>query len=558
MAQLTLARDQTPPQALPLYPFQRDALDAVHAARARGVTRQLLAIPTGGGKTVVATHAVTELGLPTVFMVHREELATQTLNKFAENNPTLTRALCKADAGRYVEELRGHDVIVASAQTLAREQRLATLVRAVGGGGLLIVDEAHHSAADTWKRAIEALSPALLLGLTATPKRGDGLALDGLFDEIVYSVPMAKLVELQMLARPVGLRIGTSTSLDSVHTRAGELVESELAVVCNTPERNATVVGAYLEHCADRKATIVFCVDVAHARDLTDAFLAAGITAAYVVGSTPTAEREGYYEAMRQGELQVLVSVMVLTEGFDLPVVDAALMCRPTASQSLYIQMAGRALRKHSGKTHALIVDFVDVTAKHSLQTFMTLAGAEPRNPKVRQDDAADELVDIFGESGRASERKANVAKASHLLGDLLESSGLIWQALPGSGWFAPTGEAGYVAILQEGEGFVPHLLQQDRMTRAILHRPLFGRPVEAETAQLIAQQEVTENALTRKGAGWRQKPASDKALGYAVKLGYEHTGVPLAGEVSDYIDAAQVARLAKRAGLISTPARRN
>ena len=151
-------------EAIPLYDFQREALDAIYKRRAEGITRPMIVIPTGGGKTLTAVHLIAEVGLPAVFICHREELVDQTRKKLREFDPGVSVATCKAEQGREVHELTGHHVVIASAQTLAHENRLRTLVSAVGTGGLTVVDEAHHSAAGSWSRSIQALAPSLLVG----------------------------------------------------------------------------------------------------------------------------------------------------------------------------------------------------------------------------------------------------------------------------------------------------------------------------------------------------------------------------------------------------------
>lgn len=493
-------------QRLELWPYQQRAFDAVFSAESRGITRQIVAIPTGGGKTVLACHLIGERR-PAVFMCHREELVNQTVEQIGGFDPNLSIAICKAEQGRKAWELEGHDVIVASAQTLAREPRLAELRKAIPDLGLLLVDEAHHSSADTWTRTIETLDARLTIGLTATPKRGDGKALSGLYQEIVYSIPMRDLVEVGKLARPIGLRIGTSVSLDSVHTRGGEFVESELATVVNSPLRNNLVVDAWEKHIRDegRKRTIAFCVDVAHAHALCDTFRARGHVASVVTGETPSDERKRLYADLKSGALPVLISVMVLTEGFDEPLVDSALMCRPTQSQALYIQMAGRALRAAEGKPESLIVDFVDITAKHSLQTILTLAG----DPRV---EAKDGEMDLFAEVDEAEireaaqqARKANVKKGAELLGDLLGVAPVVWQHSDGR-WFSPSGEREWVAVVHSSDGFLPM-----RVTPTG-YRPLFDRATDAETAMNIAQKAVPLNVLTKRDARWRNEdvPATE------------------------------------------------
>lgn len=532
--------------AIPLWDFQREALDAVYARRAEGVTRQLISIPTGGGKTVTAVYLIAEVGLPAVFLCHRDELVEQTKRKLREFDPGTTVAVCKAEQGREVHELAGRDVVIASAPTLAHERRLRTLIQAVGTGGLLVVDEAHHSAAASWTQTIESLAPSLLVGLTATPKRGDGQGLDALYQEIVYSVPMKRLVERGMLARPVGIAIGTDVDLDSVKIRAGEFALKELEMVVNTPERNALVVDAYERHAADRTRTIAFCVDVAHTRALTAAFVARGHAAAFVTGETPKDERQALYRAFSAGTLKVLVNCEVLTEGFDEQKADCALMCRPTQSQSLYVQMAGRVLRKAAGKASALILDFVDLTRRHDLQTIMTLAGSESRGIAPPKEG---EVVDLFHEVGNVSARKARVLQASERLGDLLSDSPFVWHSA-GERSFAPCGQSQWICVVPQGEGFVPVRVFAPKDGQPG-YDVLFKRPVDADTAMQIAQNLIPSSKLTDRSAEWRTRPepateAQYKAAGWLRILIPDGT---TKAQASEMLDRGFFDRAFKRSG---------
>lgn len=530
-------------EAIPLYDFQREALDAIYKRRAEGITRPMIVIPTGGGKTLTAVHLIAEVGLPAVFICHREELVDQTRKKLREFDPGVSVATCKAEQGREVHELTGHHVVIASAQTLAHENRLRTLVSAVGTGGLTVVDEAHHSAAGSWSRSIQALAPSLLVGLTATPKRGDGQGLDALFQEIVYSVPMKKLVDRGLLARPVGIAIGTNVELDSVHSATGDFKKNELEIAVNTDARNNLVVDAYEKYASDRKRAVAFCVDRAHVRALTDVFLSRGHKAAYVLGDTPKDERQNLYARFSDGALNVLVNCEVLTEGWDEPQADCALMCRPTQSSSLYQQMAGRGLRKAKGKSNALILDFVDMTRKHEIQTILTLAGAEGRELSPPK---SGEVLDLFGDLGNVQQRKARVLAASERLGDLLGASPFVWQATE-RGTFVSCGNDQWLTIVPKGEGFIPLRVMAPRDGEP-RYEVLFKRPVDADTAMNIAQNLVPTNKLTDRNAEWRSVdvPATEGQHRAARFFRVSVTGLTK-GQASEVLDRAAFDRALRR-----------
>ena len=553
-AAMRLGRSGT--TTLALRDYQRACLDAIYAARERGVTRQLTSLPTGAGKTIVAAHLVSEavatagasgrfeLGGRVVFMVHRDELARQTVEKMRLVNPSLSIGIVKADRDELDAEL-----VVVSAQTIAHETRLARLLRAVGPGCLFISDECHHDRAASRMRAIETMAPGLLVGLTATPMRGDKLGLDAIYQEIVYHLPMRTLVERNHLARPVGIRIETEADLDSVHTVAGEFNEGELERTVDTEARNRIIVESWQKHASDRKATIVFCVTVAHAERVRDAFRAAGVAAEMVDGSTPVAERQRLFRDFHDGKIRVLTNCMVLTEGFDESVIDCAIMARPTKSQGLYIQCVGRALRPWAGKPDALIIDVVDLTTRHQLVTLPVLSGIEPgqdgEHPLSESVRSAGQVMDLFdtmAHHGRLRERDA-------IMIDLLAESPFVWQRMPDGQFMAPA-EYGWVTIIPENDGYIPVSVQGGQYYEAPALERLFEQPVDAETAMAIAQARIPGGALTQRDAHWRTAPASERQLIAAKKWRVDVPRGAKRGQVSDLISIAAFRATMRRLGI--------
>ncbi|HEX4407074.1 MAG TPA: DEAD/DEAH box helicase [Polyangia bacterium] len=371
-----------------LRPYQRAAVEAVLAARRAGKRRLLVHLPTGAGKTVIFSHLARLAKRQVLVLAHREELLTQAREK-------LERALGGAavvaiERGALRASPSAH-VLVCSIRSL-HEERLARVMRG-RDVGLIIYDECHHAAADDNLRVLRQLGvfePAFtgtLLGFTATTSRGDGQGLDDVFEEIVYSRALPELIDDGFLAPLRGYRISTGADLRQLSsTLTGlDFDEEQLAEAVDIEERNALVARSIQELARDRR-TIAFCVTVNHARHLAHALNALGVTAGIVHGAMPREARARALADFREGRVQVLTNVGVLTEGFDDPGVSCVAMARPTRSEGLYAQCVGRGTRLFPGKADCLILDFVDLT-ELSLCTLPSLFGT-PRDLDLRGGDA--------------------------------------------------------------------------------------------------------------------------------------------------------------------------
>jgi superfamily II DNA or RNA helicase len=536
---------------IPLRAYQREALDAVFAARDRGVSRVLLSLPTGSGKTYTAAHLIREAALPrTLFMVHRDELVRQSVAALRRVNPALSLGVIKADQDDIWAE-----IVVASAQTLARSQRLGRYQRAIAGAPLLFIsDECHHDAAPTRRNIIDTLAPELLVGLTATARRGDGVGLGGVYEEIAFHLSMLELIAMGKLARLKGLRIDTEEDLDQVHTRAGELAENELAGVVNTPGRNALIVESWKRHASGRKRTVAFCVDVRHAEALAQAFRDEGVRAETILGTTPAEERQRILGEFHRGEVPVLTNCMVLTEGYDEPAIDCVLMARPTKSSSLYVQCVGRGARisPETGKADCLVIDYMDNTSRHSLVTLPVLAGLEAPDgdpaadtAKAEADREQGELLDLFDYAVKKKQLRERSAQWVNLFG----ASQYRWQPMPDGMTVAPRGKNAWLAIVPAGAEFVPWIVARLE-NNDFKASPLFSRPVDAETAMSLAEAKAPLDALTSKEAAWRSAPASDQQREAARKWRLSLPARVTRGEASDALSLAMFKAAAKRAHL--------
>jgi superfamily II DNA or RNA helicase len=368
--------------------YQSQCLNAIFSRYKAGVRRQLICLPTGTGKTVIFAQFPSYFRMKRRMLVlaHRAELLQQARDKLLAANPAIKVEI--EQAGKNASE--DSDVVVASVPTLGRRgtKRLTRLNP--DQFSIIVIDEAHHAAADSYRRIVKHLglldadTNKLLVGFTATPKRSDGIGLDAIFDEIAFSKNIPEMMHAGYLAPVAGYRVETDVDLSRVKTSMGDFVNSQLSDAVNIESRNALVVKAFQELVPDRK-TLVFCVDVAHTLDLAEAFKHFGIPAAAITGDMPADERSKNLEAFSLGRIQVLTNCMVLTEGYDEPSVDGIILARPTKSALLYTQMIGRGTRLYPDKANVTVVDVVDNSSKHRLVTLPSLFGlAENFNLKGR------------------------------------------------------------------------------------------------------------------------------------------------------------------------------
>ena len=369
-----------------LRPRQKEAFDAVFSALDRGVDKVLLSIPTGVGKTAIGCHVAKEFD-NALFLVHRTELMTQT-----------AAAMSRVDPGRVQGFIAPGQHSTDAPFTIAM---LPTIYRRLeripqDTFDAVIFDECHHATSKSWRAVADHFAGAKLrLGLSATPERTDGSDLSHLFSEIAYSMTVEEAVNEGYLVPPIARQCLTSCNLSNVKTVGGDFNEGQLAAVVDCEERNAFVVEKYVQYATGRRA-IAFTVTIDHARNLAAAFQAERINADWVTGDSP--DRSEKLAAFAKGEIKVLASCMVLSEGFDDPGVDCILLCRPTKSKSLFTQMCGRGLRLNDGKQDCLIIDFTDNAGRHSLASVWKWMGYT-KQPKD------DELLEIGKEKQERESR---------------------------------------------------------------------------------------------------------------------------------------------------------
>ena len=314
--------------------------------------------PTGAGKTKVATRAVRQLHLPSIFFVHRKELLDQTADAYRADG--LDFGLISPE-----HDFRPAMHLIASIDTLiARRSRFSSILRETH---LLVFDEAHHAVAQKWKQ-VRALAPnAMLLGPSATPWRTNGEGLGEMFDDVVMAPSMKALTEMGWLAPAHIVKPDLKMpNLQGVKKRLGDYALNELSKAVNLSEVNKGVVAFHHAH-ARRRPTIVYCVDIQHAEDVCRAFRIGGYRAAVIKGDMHKADRAAAANGLKDGSIEILVSVDVVSEGFDVPRCACIVLLRPTMSTGLYLQQLGRGLRPDEEFDDCLVIDAVGNSIEHGL-----------------------------------------------------------------------------------------------------------------------------------------------------------------------------------------------
>lgn len=374
-----------------LRPYQLEALAASNKRFKEGITRQIIALPTGTGKTPLFSMIRSYFGFTgrVLILVHREELAAQAADKLQKWNPNETVGVEMASS--YAPS--SATFVVAGVATLGRASSSRLAAFDPSSFDAVITDECHHSTAKSYTNifnhfgCLSQNSKTLLLGVTATPNRGDGTPLAQVYDEIVYQKSILEAIREGWLVNLKGIRIHTGEDLDNINTRAGDFEQDKLALAVNTPERNDLIVRKWIENAHDRQS-VVFCVDIQHAKDLSERFNHYGIASQAIWGDDP--ERATKLRAHRGKHLRVLTNCGVLTEGYDDPGIGCIVLARPTKSGLLFVQMAGRGTRLPEGvdnlvdakrrglavtKDDCIVLDVVDNTQRHSLSTLNSLFG---------------------------------------------------------------------------------------------------------------------------------------------------------------------------------------
>ncbi len=382
-----------------LRPYQEAAKEAVFAQWSTGIKRTLLVLPTGTGKTIVfasVTEECVRRGERILILAHRGELIEQASDKIHQS----TGLGCAVEKAEQTCKGTWYRVVVGSVQTLMRERRLSGF--SPDYFKTIVVDEAHHCISDSYQKVLRHFPDAKVLGVTATPDRGDMKDLGTYFENIAYEYTLPKAIREGYLAPIKALTIPLKIDISGVGIQTGDFKTSELG----------TALDPYLEqialemekYCIHRK-TVVFLPLVKTSQKFKDILNHHGFKAAEVNGSSE--DRAQILKDFDENKYNVLCNSMLLTEGWDCPSVDCVIVLRPTKVRSLYCQMVGRGTRLCPGKEHLLLLDFLWHTERHELCHPAALVCS---NPEVAQqmtknlEDAAGVAVDIEDAEKGASE----------------------------------------------------------------------------------------------------------------------------------------------------------
>lgn len=360
-----------------LRPYQREAVNALFGYFEDHSGNPLLALPTGSGKSIIQAAFIRETLArwpyeKFLLLTHVKELIEQNAGKLSG----LDVGIYSAGLGR--REL-GHQVTVAGIQSVYKR------AHEMGDIGVIIVDEAHlitktdNTMYQSFLADLRALCPARVVGMSATPFRLDSGPLTAgdnrIFTDIAYQISIKELIEQGYLSSLASAKTAMRVDTSAVKRRGGEYITGDLADCMMGGDNTRAALDEVDALASDRKSLLFFCVSVKHAESVRDALVARGVDTRLVVGDTPKTERAEAVRAFREGSVRAMVSVGVLTTGFDAPNVDCIVCLRPTLSPGLWVQIVGRGSRVAKGKTDCLILDFTNNTHTHGPVDLITVDG---------------------------------------------------------------------------------------------------------------------------------------------------------------------------------------
>ncbi|MCZ1267504.1 DEAD/DEAH box helicase [Paenibacillus tundrae] len=463
-----------------LRPYQQEARQSIQAEWNKGVKRTLLVLPTGCGKTIVfskVTEDRVKLGERVLILAHRGELLDQASDKL-EKSTGLKTATEKADQTSIGSWYR---VVVGSIQTLMRDKRLQQF--AANHFDTIIIDEAHHCLSDSYQRVLQYFETANVLGVTATPDRGDMRNLGSFFESLAYEYTLPKAIKSGFLSPIKAMTIPLQINLSAVGQQAGDFKTQDLGTALD-PYLDS-IAEEMLRVAKDRKI-VVFLPLVKTSQKFTQILNSIGFRAAEVNGDSQ--DRSQILEDFDGDKYNVLCNSMLLTEGWDCPSVDCVVVLRPTKVRSLYSQMVGRGTRLFPGKTELLLLDFLWHTERHEL--------CHPAHLIAENEEIAQAMTKQIEEAGIALDLE-DVEK-----------------------------QAAEDVVAQREEALAKQLAEMKRRKRALVDPLQFEMSIQAEDLSSYVP-----------SFGWEMAPPSDAQVKTLEKLGIMPEQIDNAGKATKLLE---------------------
>jgi superfamily II DNA or RNA helicase len=521
-----------------LRPYQEVAVsDACNALDKHGNT--LIVAPTGAGKTIMLSALVGkrhEKGRRVLVIQHRDELVSQNKAKFEKVNPYITTSIVNGTVKHWDGE-----AVFSMVQTMSRDRNL----RDRPMFDMVVVDEGHHAAAPTYMKVINAVlednDSAEIVGFTATPNRGDGKGLRSVFNNCAHQIELATLIREGFLVRPKSfvIDLGVGEQLDNVTKRGKEYDMEEVAAIMDRQVINDRIVSEWKAKASGRK-TVVFCSTVSHAEHVCDSFVNSGIKANFVTGETDKDERAQMLHDLEFGDLQVIVNVAVLTEGFDAPPVSCVILTRPCSQKGTMVQMIGRGLRildpelyPNIVKTDCIVMDFGTSIITHGgLDETANLDGAH----KTEGGEAPTKICPDCGSEVSANTRicpicehefqkKVKEALDSFVMTeyDLMKLSPFMWIDPFGNGnAMMAMGFSGFTLVGNIGEYWIAIVKAQNGRPRVVS----IGEKVQAMAAGDDFLREIEDSNAANKTKRWLNQAATDKQKEHLRKNGVQISAI--------------------------------
>jgi superfamily II DNA or RNA helicase len=521
--------------------YQDEALDAIEADWAAGITRTACVLPTGMGKTIVfarATKKRAPLG-KVLILVHRDELARSAHQKLHSVAPELEIGTVKAEQNDV-----NAPVIIGSVQTLRNLKRLAQIENVK----TIIIDEAHHAIAESYLRILDFFGAldddptVMVAGFSATLARDDHRGLGRVWQNVCYRKAIVWGIAKGYLCDVKALSITLDDlNLGEVPSSRGDYQEDALGRALLGAGAGPRIAEAWLTHAGERQG-FLFTPNVATAHQFADDLDAAGIKSHVITGATPIELRQEAYRRFQAEECQALVNCMVLTEGFDMPQASVAVIARATKSRNLYVQMAGRVLRPWPGKDDALLLDVVGATAEHKLASIVDLAEDILKEVKPnetitdaidREDREGSEIVEDLGGTLRARDV------------DLFHASSKAWLRTHKGVWFIPVRGGTWFLWPDPNNAGAFRVMYHDQGTRGFR---VAEDNMDLSYAMAWAEELATEQdaSISNRAAFWRNKKAkpTEAQLEMARRYRIPVTEDMTKAQLSDLISIAAASRL--------------